>query len=223
MSRLLKPKEPKRTYNRIARLPYAVRSEINRYLRDGWKLATVSDWIFNQKAPEDIPDLGLRAGDAYALTWQRRSSSSRRAKLNCKDSLLRWFRTGYRLWLVEEADRDESMELVERVEKLSAAAVKKAQPESRSGGNILVRSLLFDAINSVRAGSKDPAHMAQLANAWSSLDRSATNGEKLKLSSRKAVDTGLEALKEQIKVNPEALELFNKLFDTLTASPKPTS
>ena len=109
------------------------------------------------------------------------------------------------------------------MEDLTAEAAKRGQPEARTGGNVLIRSVLIDTLNTVRSGDKDPVRIAQLANAWSSLGRVADHADQLKLSTQEATDLGLAALKDQIQANPEALKLFNELYDKVTASPKPTS
>ena len=185
-------------------------------------MKTIREWLFSQTATQDVPDLDLKTGDSYSLAWTRQPPASRGNK-RFEECLLRWFQGGYRLWLVEDANRTETLDLIDRVEDLTAEAAKRGQPEARTGGNVLIRSVLIDTLNTVRSGDKDPVRIAQLANAWSSLGRVADHADQLKLSAQEVTDLGLAALKDQIKANPEALKLFNELYDKVTASPKPTS
>ena len=50
-----------------------------------------------------------------------------------------------------------------------------------------------------------------------------TETEKLKLRARAAVDVGLQALHDEMKDNPEAIELLRKLNDAVKGGKKPSS
>lgn len=52
------------------------------------------------------------------------------------------------------------------------------------------------------------------------MSQACTDVERLKLQSQKALDLGLHALRDEIKANAEALEVFNKLRDVVKQSAK---
>ena len=86
---------------------------------------------------------------------------------------------------------------------------------SVEGGNVLMRSVLIDAVSTIKGGSSDPKDIAQLANAWARLNQGKMEAEKLKLKTEEALQVGLNAVKDQIKAIPEALELFQKLREVM--------
>lgn len=185
----------------FAFLPPDVRAEINRKLYDGCRFRTVRDWLFAQKADRDIPDLNLKAGDSYSTVWLRASKSEGSARENCLRLVAHWHRTYYLDWLKERAERDESLRLIERVEQLTSDASTKNRSATHTGGNLMIRSLLLEAIQNVRKGGHNPAELARLANAWARMSQVDEH----------TIDIGFEALLEQIKANPQALEAFNNL------------
>jgi hypothetical protein len=202
-------------------LPHAIREEINHNLREGMRFDTVCQWLFGKRVASDVPHLRLKAGDFYSLLWMRDCKNERIARSACQQSISRWFKTDYREWVKDLADRDESIRLLERVEQLSAAATERGQPDSRMGGNFLIRSMLFDAIQHSRNHDDDPAALARLANAWARMNQTATGIETLELRKQEAIDLGLQALLDEAKGNPEAIKQFNKFHDLVKRSPKP--
>jgi hypothetical protein len=196
----------RRPSGKIAMLPEAVRAEINRKIGDGWQYRTITDWLFAQRAEQDIPDLKVKTGDLYALAWTRDHHQKGSARDACVFALHAWFKKRYPVWLKEEMERDQAVRLVEQMEQLSRVAGEKAQPGSSAGGNLIIRSLLMEAIRALcRSGEKHPAHLARLANAWARMNDTGVRGQR-------ALDSGLQALRDEIKGNPKALELFNKLY-----------
>jgi len=131
-------------------------------------------------------------------------------------TLILWFKGGYKEWLTHEADKDESIRLVERVEKLTSEVGDKGQPGSSTGGTLLIRSLLLDAINHVRSGQSDPENLARLANAWARVNE---GGHRV----QGRIDMGLQSLRDEIKTNPEALDAFNKLHGAVKKSNRRSS
>jgi hypothetical protein len=207
----------------IGRLPYTVRTEINRKIRDGWTYGTIAQWLFAQKAEQAIPDLGLEEGDLYLQVWLRRSKSAVRAQVRLEYCLGRWFKTHYLEWLRHEVSQDKSIRVLKEMDELSRAANESGEPESKEGGNRLIRSLLLDTIKLLHEENADPAELAQLANAWARLNQTSTENEKLKLLTEKSIDAGLEALKAEITKDPETVALFKKLHDIVKGSRKPTA
>jgi hypothetical protein len=182
----------------------------------------ICDWLFALKAETDIPPLRLKAGDPYSLVWTRGARDLATAQLNFRCRLSKFYHNHYHTWLREQADREEIAGLVDRVEELSTAAGAKAREGSAIGGNLLIRSLLMDAIDVIRKGNNDPADLARLANAWARMNHSGVELEKLKIQSQKAIDTGLSALLEDLKNNPEARAAFNNLYNIVKGK-TPTS
>jgi hypothetical protein len=200
---------------KIAMLPEAVRTEINHKIRDGWKYQTIKNWLFVQRADRDIPDLNLKTGELYAVAWTQAAKNERQAHESCVVALTRWFKYGYQAWLNEELVRDQMIRFVEATERLNSAAGEKSQPGSSAGGNLIIRSLLMEAIRGLCGKKKAPADLARLANAWARMNDSGIRG-------KEAIDAGLQRLRDEIKTSPEALELFNKLYGTLKGRPTRT-
>jgi hypothetical protein len=208
---------------RIAMLPESVRTEINKKLRKGWRYPTIIRWLFAQKATEEIPDLDLKEGDSYSLAWRRNCKNAEAAQRQCKKALSIWFNTYYREWLREEAHEDSSIRLLKGMHELCSVASETAQPEDAAGGNMLIQSMLLDTIKLLHEDKKDPAELAQLANAWARLNQTVNENEKIKLRTQASLDAGLEALKAEITKDPETVELFKKLHDIVKGSRKPTA
>jgi hypothetical protein len=199
---------------KIAMLPEVVRTQINRKIRDGWQYRSIVDWLFAQPADQDVPDLKLKTGELYALVWTRERTQKGSAKDACTFALSFWFKNHYGDWLNEELVRDQAVRLVEATERLSSVASEKAEPGSSAGGNLIIRSMLMEAIRGLSGGDEThPEHLARLANAWARLNDTRIRGQG-------AIDAGLQTLRDEIKTNPEALELFNKLYDTVKPRPK---
>jgi len=74
-----------------------------------------------------------------------------------------------------------------------------------------MRSVLIDAISSVEESKKDPKEIAQLANAWARLNQGRMEEEKLKLKTETKLQMAFKELSTELRNDPEALELFNKL------------
>jgi hypothetical protein len=174
---------------KIASLPAPVRQEINHKIRDGWGGLSIADWIWEQVADRDIPQLELKAGDALSIIWTCDSDNEDAAKHACENAISRWFNGPYKDWLKEEAQRDESVRLVERVEGLGAAASTRGKLAANSGAGLIVRSMLLDALLNIRNGSKDPQDIARLANAFSRL---ALGGAAAELAREKLETTTCE-------------------------------
>jgi hypothetical protein len=217
------PRSLRKSRGRIARHPEPIRHEINRKLRDAWSYPMICDWLFAQTADADVPPLRLKAGDPYSLVWTRGAKDLATAQLNFRCRLSKWYQRHYPTWLREQTDREEITGLVDRMENLSTAAGEKAREGSASGGSLLIRSLLIDAIDLIRKGNNDPANLARLANAWARINHSGLELEKFKLQSQKAIDVGLSALLEDAKHKPEAIIAFNKFHDIVKGKQKPSS
>lgn len=202
----------------LSRIPEAVRNKINRQILDGCRLSTIRGWLFEQTAEQDIPDLNIKVGEPYSLAWTRNTGRKGSHEKACEIALYQWYAGPYQDWLVRETSRDPLMRVVERFEHIGSQASEKAQPNSVTGGNLCIRSLLFEALDQIRAGNKDPEVMARLANAWARLNQAGTESEKLKLQMQEATDAGLQALYEDVKDNPAALALFNQFRDIVKAS-----
>ena len=217
------PRELRKSRGRIARHPKPIRDEICRKLRDAWSYPMICDWLFALKAETDIPALRLKAGDPYSLVWTRGTRDLPTAQLNFRCRLSKFFHNHYATWQREQADREEIAGLVDRVEELSTAAGEKARENSATGGTLLIRSLLMDAIDVIRKRDSDPAGLARLANAWARMNHSGLELEKFKVQTQKAIDLGLQVLREEIKKNPEALAAFRKLRDIVQPNQNPTN
>jgi len=213
----------RKSRGRIARLPEHLREEINRKIRSGWSYPMICDWLFAQNAEADVPALNLKAGDPYSLVWTRDGKDLPTAQFNFRCRLSKWYHNHYLTWLRDQTDREEITGLVDRVEQLSTAAGEKARENSATGGSLLIRSLLMDAIDLVRKGNNDPANLARLANAWARMNHSGLELEKFKLQSQKGMDLALSALRNEVKMNPEAIAAFNKFYNIAKGIPDPAA
>ncbi len=213
----------RKSRSRFALFPQPIRNEINRKLDDGWPYERIREWLFAQTADRDIPALDLKTGDSYSLVWTRTTPDEKLLIRNFGVAMSSWFHTHYPRWRDEQADRKEITGLVDRVEQLSTAAGEKAREGSATGGNLLIRSLLMDAIDIIHKKKHDPAQLARLANAWARMNHSGLELEKFKLQSQQAIDVGLSALYEEAKNNPEAMAAFHKFHDLVKGTVTPTN
>jgi hypothetical protein len=199
--------------SKISALPSAVRTAINLKIQEGWHLTTIADWLMAETAPVDIPDLQLKAGEAYALVWSRESTQSISPHRLCERGLSHWHMNSYPRWEREQAEREEFLGLVERAEQLGAAVGGPDQTDPNEGTNRLIRSVLFEAITKVRKNENNTADLARIAHAWARMNTVTTENENLKLRKQEAVDTGLDALRSELQQNPKAIAAFNNLYD----------
>jgi len=197
--------------SKIGMLPYQVRTEINVRLREGCRQDSIAKWLFGRRADRAIPDLGVNAGDSYAVAWTQHARNAGVAETNCAHSISSWFRGRYRHWLREQERLEGVLLMVKRIEEHAAAASEKGVAGSSMGAAILVRSMLLSVLEDVYTGDKNPTDIARLANAWARTNQAGIETEKMTLQTREAVDAGLDALHEEMKQHPETKELFERL------------
>jgi len=208
----------RRSKSKISMLPDDIRTQINRKIRDGWKYRTIRDWLFAQRAQHDIADLNLKTGDPYSLIWTRDANTTIALEYTCIHALSKWYNTHYRAWLDEQLSGDHALRVVEENERLNSLASDKSQSGSNTGGNLIIRSLLIEAIRALCQDKKapNPAQLARLANAWARMADAGSRGQE-------ALDAGLQTLRDEIKKDPKALAQFNKLYATLKHPAKKAS
>jgi hypothetical protein len=201
-------KPVRKSRSRFALLPQSVRDELNRKLDDGWQYEPIRHWLFAEKADRDIPSLGLRKGDPFSLVWTRTIPDEKRLIRNFGIALSGWYHTHFQQWREEQADRDESLRLLESVDELTSAATTSNRAASHLGGNLLIRTLLLDAIRRVRKSDNSADQLARLAHAWARLSQTDEH----------TTDIGLRVLAEDVKANPEALAHARQMFDAVKAA-----
>jgi len=102
------------------------------------------------------------------------------------------------------------------------------------GGNVLMRSVLIDAISQVTnfggsavapgamadsptsARAAGAREIAQLANAWARLNAGKMEEEKLKLRTEDLRQAAFDEIGRDVRGNAEAMELFEKLREVMT-------
>jgi len=193
-------------------MPQAIRDQINRQLDDGAQYEQIRAWLFAQTADRDIPALDLKTGDPYSLCWTRTTTDEAVIIRNFGVALSGWYHTHYPRWCEQQADRDESLRMLEEVEQLTTDASTQNRAATHLGGNLLIRSMLLQSIYQTRKKTNDPDHIARLANAWARVSQIDEHN----------VDIGLETLLQEIKSNPKAREIFNQLCTEVRAPTKPT-
>jgi hypothetical protein len=238
----------RKSTSRITKLPVEVREEINRKMDQGWAYRLIRKWLFEQVAECDVPALELVTGDSYSLAWVRAAKSTEHAWHHCELALGNWFRTHHQVWLKLQVQGSESMRLVKRAGMLTQVASNRVASSQGSGagrkesgeaisiegGDVLMRSVLIDAISTIATSARqgrvssdsaqgkniDPKDIAQLANAWARLNQTNTEAEKLQLKTQSAFELACEGLGKEIKDNPEALALFYKMRDVMAEGKK---
>ena len=169
-SRAHNPIRPSRSH--LAALPAHVREELHCKLHDGWPYPVVRQWLFAQIADRDIPALNLKAGDPYSLIWTRTAKDHKTAEETCRYRIAQWHRTHHLDWLQQLERREQSNAILDRVQRLTADANHEHRPGSLiTGGDIIIRSLVIDALTHLRSTSRDPAAIARLTQAWIRLTR----------------------------------------------------
>jgi hypothetical protein len=256
----------RRSTSRIGKLPGEVLEQVNEKLHSSWEYREIRKWLFEEVAVEDVPALGLLKGEKFGLVWLRAGKSTEHAYHHCELALGNWFRTWHGVWVREKLRRGDSMRTVKRAAALTleAAAVDldcpandAARPRrsvalreevSIAGGDVIMRSVLIDAISQVsscgeassfaKASSSAKAtademadsptaarvagarEIAQLANAWARLNAGKMEEEKLRLKTEDARKAAFDEIGRDVRGNPEALELFKKLREVMEGAGK---
>jgi hypothetical protein len=189
----------RKSRSRFALFPQPIRNEINRKLDDGWPYERIREWLFAQTADRDIPALDLKAGDAYSLIWTRTTPDETLIIRNFGVAMSSWFHSHYLQWRNTQAQRDEDLALIERIDHLTTAATSENHDATHRGGNLLIRSLILEAI---RKGRDNPDQLARLAHAWARLSQTDEHNS----------DAGSHALLDEIKTSPEAVALARQMI-----------
>lgn len=189
----------RKSRSRFALFPQPIRNEINRKLDDGWPYERIREWLFAQTADRDIPALDLKAGDSYSLIWTRTTPDEKLIIRNFGVAMSSWFHTHYLQWRNTQAERDEDLALIERIDHLTTAATSEDRPSTHQGGNLLIRSLILEAI---RKGRDNPDQLARLAHAWARLSQTDEHN----------FDTGVHAVIDEVKGNREALAFARQMI-----------
>ena len=188
----------RKSRSRFALLPHPLRTALNQKLDDGWQYEQIRHWLFAEKADRDIPALDLKAGDPYSLIWTRTTPDEKIIIRNFGVALSAWYHAHCPRWRAEQAERDDDLCIIESVDDLTAAASSENPAATHTGGNLLIRSLILEAI---RKRKENPDQLARLANAWARLSRTDEH----------TIDIGLEALLQELKANPKAIEFFRQM------------
>ena len=189
----------RKSRSRFALFPQPIRNEINRKLDDGWPYDRIREWLFAQTADRDIPALDLKAGDSYSVIWTRTTPDEKLIIRNFGVAMSSWFHTHYLQWRHTQAERDEDLALIERIDHLTTVATSENHEATHRGGNLLIRSLILEAI---RKGRDNPDQLARLAHAWARLSQTDEHN----------IDTGVHALLDEIKGNREATALARQML-----------
>jgi hypothetical protein len=163
------PRRPKSRRSRIACLPAHVREEINQKLYDGWQFQTIGDWLYDQVADRDIPDLNLKTGDRYCLIWTRPAKDAKAARETCRYRIARWYYTHYPDWLREHVETSRAIRVFDRAQQLTSSAKENIQPGSIHGADAIIRALLLDTIANLHDNNSDPDKIIELINAWAKI------------------------------------------------------
>jgi hypothetical protein len=159
----------RKSRSRFALLPQSLRDQLNRKLDDGWQYEQIREWLFAENADRDIPALQLKTGEPYALVWTRTTPDQAKLIRNFGVALSSWFHSHFQRWREEQNKRDESRRFLEDIDQLTAAAATATTSDratSRHGGNLIIRSLLLDAMSHIRKSDDSADQLVRLAHAW---------------------------------------------------------
>jgi hypothetical protein len=212
----------RKSRSRFALLPQALREELNRKLDDGWQYEQIRHWLFELKADRDIPALELKTGDPYSLAWTRTIVDQRKLVRNFGIALSGWYHTHFQQWREErnKRDREGTLLLVKSADDLAATVGKTdPPPEVNAGAQRLVTSLLLDALGKTSRGENpDPADLSRLAHAWARVNQTSLAAKRLHLVTETTTNLALDALYNEIKDNPKAMEAFRHFYATVKES-----
>jgi hypothetical protein len=202
----------RKSRSRFALFPLPLRNALNLKLDDGWQYEQIRAWLFAEKADRDIPALDLKAGDPYSLIWTRTTPDEKIIIRNFGVALSAWYHNHYPHWRAEQAERDDDLQLIERIDDLTAAASTTAENPAAThlGGNLLIRSLILEAI---RKRKDHPEQLARLAHAWVRLSQTDEHTSHI----------GLQALHEEIKANPQALAFARQMIAAAKNKDRPSN
>jgi len=207
----------RKTTSRIARLPETIRTEINQKLDEGWSYKMIREWLFAQTAGQDLPALELKAGESYGAVWARTTKSAEHAADACEQALSNWYCKYFPEWVKEkkQSEKDRAVRLVERVKEIGQAAGEKETEETSAGANVVIRSMLFDAIAKAGKGESDSTELARLAQAWARVSDAGVEVERMNLRKQEALDVAKAELIKEIRQWPEARIAFDNFYNTV--------
>jgi hypothetical protein len=154
-----------------AALPAHVREELHRKLHDGWRFIPLRQWLFAQIADRDIPALNLKTGDPYSLIWTRTAKDQKTAEETCRYRIGQWYRIHHQAWLDQLHDREKSTAVLDHLQRLNDARDPTRPGLDTAGADLIVRAILFDALEQAHFTAHDPNLLIRLAQTWSRMPR----------------------------------------------------
>jgi hypothetical protein len=155
----------------LTALPAHIREELHRKLHDGWRFTTLRQWLFTQIADRDIPSLNLKTGDPYSLIWTRTAKDQKTAEETCRYRIGQWYRTCHQDWLDQLREREKATAVLDRLQTLTAAGDPTRPGLDTAGADLIVRAILFDALEQAHFTAHDPDLLIRLAQTWSRFTR----------------------------------------------------
>ncbi|HVM60696.1 MAG TPA: hypothetical protein VMV72_07500 [Verrucomicrobiae bacterium] len=217
----------RKSRSRFALLPQSLREQLNRKLDDGAQYEEIREWLFAQTADRDLPALGLKTGEPYALAWTRSNPDHEKLVRNFGVALSAWYHSHFQRWRDEQSNRNREgcLRIVQSADNLAVAAAKdEPSPEITSGAQHFISSLLVDALSKTsKSENPSPADLSRLAHAWARMNESTLATQRHQLATEKAVDLALDALYKDIKDNPKAIESFNAFYAIVKQSTASTT
>ena len=147
----------------LAALPAHIREELNRKLYEGSRFITLAQWLFAQKADRDIPDLHLKTGDPYSLIWTRTAKDYKTARETCRYRISQWHRTYHLDWLQQLQDREKSTAVLDHLQRINDARDPTRPGLDTAGADLIVRAILFDALEQAHFTAHNPDLLIRLA------------------------------------------------------------
>jgi hypothetical protein len=213
----------RKSRSRFALLPQSLRDQLNRHLDDGCQYEDIRAWLFAQIADRDLPALGLKSGEPYALAWTRSTDDQRKLVRNFGVALSAWYHSHFQQWRAEQANREGCLRIVQSADDLATTIGKtETTPEATAGAQHLVNSLLLDALGKTsKTENPNTADLSRLAHAWARVNQTSLAAKRFDLDSEETYKLAAKALAKELRHNPAALALARQMFAAIEAAKNP--
>jgi hypothetical protein len=166
---------------RINRLPWIIRRQLNEKLRDNRQLQYIAEWLFQQTAPEDLPELGLQQGEPFGKMYENLADPLH----NCEIALSKYrLCSMYRLWFAEEK---RSGAVGAALSNLAAVDdLSRQSKQTADGVNSMALSLILEKMEGL-AGDKTAsvADLKELTGAVATINGALVASQKAEIEMRK--------------------------------------
>ena len=155
----------------LAALPAHIREELHHKLHDGWRFIPLRQWLFAQIADRDIPALNLKSRRPLSLDLGPHRQRPKTAEETCRYRIGQWTPIHHQAWLDQLHERERSTAVLDHLQRLNDARDPSRPGLDTAGADLIVRAILFDALEQAHFTAHDPNLLIRLAQTWTSLTR----------------------------------------------------